>query len=575
MCRMGIGLLVLCLMLGGSYSFCPKDCKCFDTPKKTVKCTKGGMTGPIPVKEIDTQTEFLTITAPEENENSMTIGPIFQEFQHLLKLEITHSNLPAIGKHTFWGVKKLQRLTLTNNNISQVLDYNFRGLANLIELNLDHNRIESMGSGTFCHLPELKKLTLSNNHLKELSPRLFLKLGKLSFLDLSYNNLGHLDPGVFKDVQDLVVLHCRGCALRTINPQIYSILSSLEDLDIGDNEFKYLDPYIFRDLKKLRTLLMDGNHFPVVLEPTFASQGKLETLNLARNRIAKVTTHAFDNLTSLRELDLSYNKLDKLEPTTFVPLADNLVKIAVSGNNIDISEFKYVLQVIRHVQDLYIADLGFTIHDLPLGLFAPLEELKFVNMSGNELTHLPVHLFSPVSNLISLDISRNKFHGLDERLIVKLESVVVYLDENPWACDLCHITAMLSRINESQWIKKAVCSLPYNLKGRTLDSLTMNSLSWCGSGLGYRDEGFAGLALTHNTQLGLIAAGAAVALLVITMAAVVTGLLYNRHHAAFYYTNEEKRKAEQQKIYAEPEKKVSIATIDEITKDPELQVLAS
>lgn len=375
--------------------------------------------------------------------------------------------------------------------------------------------------------------------------------------------------------QDLRTFSCRGCALRKMNPHIYSLLSSLTHLDIGENEFKYLDANEFRDLKKLQVLQMDGNHFPVILEKTFSSQGKLRVLNLARNRIAKVTTHAFDNLSSLVELDLSYNKLDKLEPTTMIPFAETLRMITISGNNIDITDFKYVLQVITKLKELSIAELGYTTQDIPIGLLSQLESLRYMNMSGNELVHLPVQFLTPVSKLAEVDISRNKFHGLDERLVVRLEKVKVKLDDNPWACDLCHITPMLSRVNESTWVKDAVCWLPNNLKGQRFETLTVAALGWCGTGLGYREEGFAGLALTHNAQLGIIAAGAAVALLVITMAAVVAGLLYNRHHAAFYYTNEEKRLAEREKMCSEPEKKVSIATIDEITKDPELQVLAS
>uniref|UniRef100_T1HAX6 Uncharacterized protein n=1 Tax=Rhodnius prolixus TaxID=13249 RepID=T1HAX6_RHOPR len=392
------------------------------------------------------------------------------------------------------------------------------------------------------------------------------------------------DLKIKKKKMDLRTFSCRGCGLRNMNPHIYSLLSSLTYLDLGDNQFKYLDSYEFRDLHKLVDLRIDGNHFPVILEKTFCSQGRLQSLTLARNGLAKVTTHAFDNLTSLVELDLGYNKLDKLEPTTFVPLADSLRIVKISGNNIDIGEFKYVLQVITKIKELSLADLEIMTQDLPIGLLAHLASLRFLNMSGNQLVHFPVQLLSPTTKLIELDLSRNKFHGLDERLVARMESLQeVHLEDNPWACDLCHITPMMSRVNDSSWIKRAICALPYNLKGRRLDSLTMGMLGWCGSGLGYKEEGFAGLALTHNTQLGLIAAGAAVALLVITMAAVVAGLLYNRHHAAYYYTNEEKRNnatsspAEKEKIIngGPPEKKVSIATIDEITKDPELQVLAS
>ncbi|KAF6214153.1 hypothetical protein GE061_008892 [Apolygus lucorum] len=256
-------LLIVCWFCQ-TMSLCPTDCWCgLDSRgRRQVICAKGGMEGAIPVAQMDLHTEILKITAPIDNENSLTIGPIFHEFQQLSDLQITYSNVPAIGKHSFWGVPSLKHLNLTNNNISQVLEYNFRGLVNLLELHLDHNRIESMGSGTFHHLPELRTLTLSYNRLKHLSPRLFLMLGKLRTLDLSYNELEHLDPEVFKDVQDLRTFSCRGCMLRKMNPHIYSLLSSLTHLDIGLNEFKYLDSHEFRDLKKLQVLLMDGNHFP-------------------------------------------------------------------------------------------------------------------------------------------------------------------------------------------------------------------------------------------------------------------------------------------------------------------------
>jgi hypothetical protein len=367
-----------------------------------------------------------------------------------------------------------------------------------------------------------------------------------------------------------------------MNAHIYSLLSGLTHLDLGDNQFKYLPSDSFRDLRKLLVLRMDGNHFPVILEGTFGSQSKLQALTLARNRLAKVTTHGLLNLTSLMELDLSYNKLDKLETLTFTPMAETLRTITVSGNNLQMPEFTYVLQVITKLKELSMADMGITITDLPLGTFLHLENLKFLNLSGNEFKHFPVQLLSPLTKLQELDLSRNKFHGFDERLVARMESIAsVHLEENPWACDLCHISSMLARVNNSDNMKRVVCSLPQGLKGRRLDSLQSGSLGWCGSGFGYREEGFAGLALTHNTQLGLIAAGAAVALLVVTMAAVVAGLLYNRHHAAYYYTHEDKRGPEHnailQKNGGPPEviKKVSIATIDEITKDPDLQVICS
>lgn len=357
-----------------------------------------------------------------------------------------------------------------------------------------------------------------------------------------------------------------------MNPHIYSLLSSLAHLDLGENQFKYLDKEEFQDLKKLLSLRLDGNHFPVVLEGTFAFQGRLQYLNLARSHIAKVTNHAFDNLTSLIELDISYNKLDRLEPITFQPLAPNLRKLQVSGNNVRVEEFIFVLQVITRLQELEMADLEVR-QGIPLGLLAQISTLKHLNLSGNGLTRFQYQLLSPVPGLISLDLSRNKLYSLDEGAVVRMETIpLVYLHDNPWACDLCHILHMLK--SNASWMSGVVCTLPQQLRGRTLGTLSSEQLSVCGSGLDYKEEGFAGLALTHKTQLGLIAAGSAVALLVLTMAAVVAGLMYNRNHTAYYYTNEQKKKAQEICNGFTADKKVSIATIDEITKDPELEALA-
>lgn len=361
-----------------------------------------------------------------------------------------------------------------------------------------------------------------------------------------------------------------------MNAHIFSLLSGLNHLDLSNNQFKYLSADILRDLKKLETLNLNDNHFPVILENTFCTQWKLKSLYLSRNRLAKVTTDGFNNLTSLVELDLSYNKLSKLESQSFRSMADTLRVVTVSGNNLLLSEFAFVLQVISKLRRLSLADMPQTI---PSNLLSGLDGLRFLNLSGNGLMTLAVQIIAPVYKLTELDLSRNKFHGLDEKIVGRLENVpVLYLDDNPWACDLCHITPMLSRANGSSQLGRAICSLPGNLRGRPVNSLDPQALGWCGSGLGYKDEGIAGLALTHNTQLGLIAAGAAVALLVVTIAAVVAGIVYNRHRTAFYYTDAtDKTLPEEDVIFKKTGlasevkiKKVSIATIDEITKDPEL-----
>lgn len=554
------------------------------------------------------QVEVLSITAPLDSLNALTIGPIFQPFTHLEELHITRSNVPAIGKYSFWGVPSLQVLNLAQNNISHIAEHNFRGLVHLVELCLDDNRIESMPSETFRYLPELRRLSLARNRIHELVPRLFIMLGKLHSLILSGNPLTELNPEVFKDIQALRTFRCRACQLTNVNTLIYRLLTDLMFLDLGDNEFKYISADEFHELRKLQVLLIDGNQLPVILDKTFGSGerggskvvlGDLQVLNLARNRLAKVTNLAFANMSTLKDLDLSYNKLDKLETATFHPLGESLRTLNLSGNPVAMADLKHILQMVAKVKTLALADMG--ISELPLGLFAYHEHLRFLNLSGNSFSLLIPQILSPIPRLHTLDLSRNRFRGIDEKLLVRLEKISnLIIKDNPWACDLCHIPPLLMRLNKSSMMEalwELTCKSPYALAGRTLHSLQRMELEWCASGLqapSDENTGAVGVPrslLPTEAQLGLIAGLVAAILFIFVGIMVGVCIVCSRHHANHYYTREEERNQETEAIVDDPNsngngtfkfpldlskaKKVSIATIDEITKDPELHVLTN
>lgn len=61
----------------------------------------------IPVQDFDSRVEVIVIRGPK---NTLTIGPIFQQFKKLQILRIIDSNIPAIGIHSFWGIKSLRIL---------------------------------------------------------------------------------------------------------------------------------------------------------------------------------------------------------------------------------------------------------------------------------------------------------------------------------------------------------------------------------------------------------------------------------------------------------------------------------
>ncbi|XP_049884679.1 leucine-rich repeat-containing protein 15-like [Pectinophora gossypiella] len=202
MLLLGWTAMLIAMSVEGAEVRCPEECDCrvgFDPEEGAalrVACARGGMHA-VPVDYLDRGAHVIIITAPIDQPNFLTIGPIFTQptpFANLRELHIVNSNVPSIGQYSFWGLQNLRLLNLTYNNLTGIGADNFRGLINLTDLHLDHNNIEQMPSETFRHLTSLRTLILSHNKISSLVPRLFRMLAKLSYLDLSDNPLADLNP---------------------------------------------------------------------------------------------------------------------------------------------------------------------------------------------------------------------------------------------------------------------------------------------------------------------------------------------------------------------------------------------
>ncbi|KAJ8963020.1 hypothetical protein NQ317_005465 [Molorchus minor] len=578
---MKMRLLVL-LLFGQSSQFlagCPVKCNCSLDQRGRISliCNQGGMVGPLNLDEVNRDTEVLKITAPDDNMNSLTMSPVFRNFKNLEEIHITKSNIPQLGEHFFYGLTKLDVLNLSQNNITQPLDRNFLGLFKLKELYLDDNRIISLPSGTFRHLHELKVLSVQRNRIQELTPRIFLEISKLKVLKLSGNNLKELHPEVFKDVQELRSLECRSCGLTRLNNEIYHLLLHLTHLDLGNNEISSIPQEELRELTHLKYLRLDGNRIAAVEDYTFTHQSMLKKLNIARNRIEVISGDAFENLNNLTDLDVAYNKLETLG--FLKPISDNLEVLTLSGNYLKPYHLKDLLDL-GVLRELRLGEAGIT--DVSHEVFP--QTVGILDLSGNHLSMLSRNLL-PL-NLIELDISKNRFRGIDDDLLSFLENIQsLKLDNNPWSCDLCYIVPLLERVNKSAIFREIVCTSPLTVRGKKLGLIRKSELTWCTSpSYTASDANF--FLIGEDGKVGIIAAGTSVCLLLLTVFAIIGALCYSKRHAAKYYTHEDKLAMEGESIFENNqsplfcdgelsfkfpldanEKKVSIATIDELKKD--------
>lgn len=352
-------------------------------------------------------------------------------------------------------------------------------------------------------------------------------------------------------------------------------------MDLGSNLIEYIVPHEFRDLPNLRLLKLDGNRITSVESGTFRAQTELKKLSLAKNRIRDINPNAFNMLANLTDLDLSYNRIEYLDDSVFNPISGNLQKLVLSGNNLGTDILRKILKDLDALQELHLADVGLAV--LPPQLIP--KSVTILDISSNHLSSLSAKSLPP--ELQEINLSRNRFKGLNEEVVQRIENLKhIRLENNPWSCDLCHITPLLERTNRSKTIYDIKCMSPYTAGGKILGKFKHSDLTWCNTPI--YESGDANYFLTNEENgIGLIAAGGSVLLLALTIIGILAVLCYSRRHAAKYYTHEDKLAGERDSIFennsplfgderelcfkfplaAGEEKRISIATIDEIKKE--------
>lgn len=368
-------------------------------------------------------------------------------------------------------------------------------------------------------------------------------------------------------------MECRHCGLQRINTQIYHLLPYLTHLDLGYNAIQFLSHDEFQDLHRLHSLKLDGNMFPVILENTFVNQQQLKYLCLSRNRIAKIPDTALKNLTNLVELDIGYNKLYKVESVAFSHVSKSLRKLVISGNKFKLDIVKTIVDTVYNVVDLSVAHLK--IEKIPRNFFP--DRIKNLNLSGNNISEIYPEMFP--KHLEILDLSNNKIKGLNDSAMLYMETLkTANIRDNPWTCELCHITDIFFRVNKTNLFKNATCAFPSVLDGKMLDRLNLEEIPPCGD-FEYTEEDF-----EATSKRGLFIGLICIVTLAVSSVIFVVCSCVKRHNQNM--AQREKRTAECQEnnidhvttVFSKSqisfqfpldltERKLSVSTIDEIKRD--------
>ncbi|XP_064116776.1 chondroadherin-like protein [Macrobrachium nipponense] len=580
------GMMIRRVISAAQPGSCPTVCFCPLDPsgRRQVICNTGGLVDPLPVLEMPSDAEILIITSPPDRPNTLTLGPIFKGHHRLEQITVTRSGIPALGIHSFWGLRRLHTLNVSHNSISAIIETNFRGADKLHTLDLSHNHVESVPSAVFRYVRSLHYLNLAHNRIPDVVPRMMFGLSLLKVLDLSHNPLGHLPADRFTDVPNLRELSCSSCGLQAISAELLQAVPHLQVLDLRDNRLMDVPPITLS--LQLKSLLLDGNHIAAISSNALSAPS-LETLTITQNRLASIKSRAMQN-SSISHLDVRYNRLTKLRPESLSDALGKLRNLRLSGNPLRIEQLVQMIPRARQLRHLEMGELGLA--SLPGELLRQSRHLKTLNVSGNYLSDFPASSLFATPHLSILDLSHNNFRGLEQDLVTAFKTMAsldkVWLQNNPWQCQRCHIAPMLDWLRDptsshhphADAICRDMpdsprclkCTGPPDLAGHALQLLEKANVPDCGisqpvwpAWLGGaqsddprspRDhhaaesiEELPSLEVFFGDHMALII-GVGCGLVLALLLVVVAALVLARRHSALYYTNETEDKASSEKL---------------------------
>lgn len=474
--------------------------------------------------------DVLEMLIMEGNEiQNGTFPHFFRTMLNMTTIGLSNNKISNLDKDVFSNLKysKIRKLELARNNITKISNESFLPLSALQSLKLGWNPLtddelyKALSGLLGAPLTSLSIPGLQFNGLMPSSSFPLLKNANLSTLDMSFNEINNIPPYGFKTLTQLRSLEISNCGIRFIHENAFDGLKNLNNLLLTNNYIQSVP----RNLpKSLLYLYMTGNQVDVLKTNSFSNLGSLRRLYLGHNKILTLFQGAFVGLHNLKDLQLYGNRINTLPKRLFAPLS-SLVSLELQENNLKmIQNSTDTFSSMISLEYLNLADndcsflpvtlfaklnksmqtlklqgnrLGkYFLDDNEGKLFAGLKQLKFLDLSSNQIHTFPSSLFRDMdslenlslrdnwisgwkgnslslsSSLHYLDLSNNRIAIIGEETMKGMQSLkTVNFTNNPFACtcDLRWFRKWIRSTNTTiSSVEKYQCNSPLEWKGKPL-----------------------------------------------------------------------------------------------------------
>ena len=240
-------------------------------------------------------------------------------------------------------------------------------------------------------------ITFINVDILKIPSFVFSHLSQCSTIRISSTKTSSVEIDAWFGLQLRALYIQRSNSLRVLTGNMFQHLTSLEHLDLLENHISVItSSEVWNDLSSLIFLRLTGNKITVLKANMFSNLLSLQSLYLGENLITQVEKDSFSGLFNL----------------TIVVLGDNEI------SSIEFGAF----QGLRSLNRLYLGENDITA--IASGAWNGLNDnLTYLDLSQNCLTHLYQNMFSQLSGLQELKLPFNKIEAIDTDALSGLKSI--------------------------------------------------------------------------------------------------------------------------------------------------------